>query len=185
LKRIATILLLGMLLFNWIGYRFFTSYLEEKSDARLEAQLDNNNYDESQLISIKVPVSHLAYYNSSAKFERVDGQIEINGVKYKYVKSRLYNDSLELLCIPNIASMQLQNVKSDFFKIANDLQNNSQNKKGNSHSIHKDFSVSVYSSNEISYENELSFSILKRISNYNFYFPSPFISKPKQPPQIS
>src|SRR5580658_5132677 len=82
-KRIASILLLAVLFFNWIGYRFVSSYLEDHANARLEAQLDMNDYDESQLISFKVPAEHLAYYNNSKQFDRVDGEIEINGVQYK------------------------------------------------------------------------------------------------------
>ena len=59
--------------------------------------MENNNYKESQLISPKVPVSYIPYYNNSKSFERIDGQIEIQGGLYKYVKRRIYNDSLELL----------------------------------------------------------------------------------------
>jgi len=135
LRRIAAILLMGILFFNWYGYRLLTSWLEVRADHQLEARLDENSYDESQLISIKVPSTHLSYYNSSSRFERVDGQIEIGGVRYKYVARRLFNDSLELRCIPNQAAMRLATVKNEFFKGANDIQQeNSPSKKSDSHS---------------------------------------------------
>ncbi len=112
----------------------------------MEVQLDNNNYDESQLISIKVPITYLPYYNNSKTFERVDGQIEIHGTPYKYVKRRIYNDSLELLCIPNATAMKLQTTKNEFFKFVNDLQ---LGKKSESHprSV-KIPSINEYISNE-------------------------------------
>jgi hypothetical protein len=134
LKRLAAILLLGILCFNWCGYRLLTSYLSDCADRDLEARLDDNNYDESQLISIKVPSTHLTYYNSSDKFERVDGRIEIGGVQYKYVKRRLFNDSVEVLCIPNQTGMNIQTAKNDFYKLVNDLQHNGQGKNTGSHS---------------------------------------------------
>lgn len=134
LKRLAAILLLGILCFNWCGYRLLTSYLSDRADRDLEARLDDNNYDESQLISIKVPSTHLTYYNSSDKFERVDGRIEIGGVQYKYVKRRLFNDSVEVLCIPNQTGMNIQTAKNDFYKLVNDLQHNGQGKNTGSHS---------------------------------------------------
>jgi hypothetical protein len=87
------------------------SSLLDKADRELETRLDENRYDESQLISIKVPVTHLSYYNTSDQFERVDGNIEVGGVQYKYVKRRIFNDSLEVLCIPNHTAMQLQAMK--------------------------------------------------------------------------
>jgi hypothetical protein len=150
-KQIASILLLSILFFNWIGYRFFVSYMEDKANTRLEAQFDNNNYDESQLISIKVPASHLAYYNNSKQFERVDGEIEINGIQYKYVKKRLYNDSFEYLCIPNNDVTKLRTARDDFFKLVNDLQQqNSQGKKSSPHSSTKSFIADYYLDN-ISY----------------------------------
>jgi len=121
---------MGLLFFNWYGYRILTSWLEVRADHQLEARLDINSYDESQLISVKVPSTHLAYYNSSTQFERVDGQINIGGVRYKYVKRRFFNDSLEVLCIPNQAAMRLQTAKNDFFKGVNDIrQDNGQSKK--------------------------------------------------------
>ena len=145
MKKIAAILLMGILFFNWYGYKLLSFYLEDKADRQLEARLDEDRYDESQLISIKVPSSHLSYYNSNAQFERVDGQIEVGGVQYKYVKRRLFNDSLELLCIPNNAAMKLQTARNQFFELVNDIQqHNTQSKKSDSHSIAKNFSPTDY-----------------------------------------
>lgn len=145
MKRIAAILLMGILFFNWYGYKLLSSYLEDKADRRLEASLDKNGYDESQLISIKVPSSHLSYYNSNTQFERVDGKIEVGGIQYKYVKRRLYNDSLELLCIPNHDAMKLQTARNQFFQLVNDIQqHNGQSKKSDSHHTAKGFSPTDY-----------------------------------------
>jgi hypothetical protein len=125
---------MGVLFFNWYGYQLLSSYLQDRANRQLEARLDSNGYDESQLISLKVPSTHLSYYNSSAVFERVDGQIEIGGVQYQYVKRRLFNDSVELLCIPNRAAMHLQTAKNEFFKQVNDLQQRGgQGKKSGAH----------------------------------------------------
>jgi hypothetical protein len=174
---------MGVLLFNWVGYRLIVSYMDYRNNTCLEAQLDKNDYNESELISLKVPATHLSNYTNSKSFERVDGQLEINGISYKYVKRRLYNDSLELLCIPNIASMELRNAKDNFFKITNDLQNASQNKKSNSHTVQKNFSLSFCPIQPLSLSSTLFFSSLKRMNDCFFHFPSPCISLPDQPPQ--
>jgi hypothetical protein len=122
LKRVVAILLLGILFFNWYGYQLLSVYLQDRADHRLEASLDRNNYDESQLINVKVPITTLSYYNSSNSFERVDGKVEIGGIQYKYVKRRLFKDSLELLCLPNQAVMGLRTAKNEFFRQVNGLQ---------------------------------------------------------------
>jgi hypothetical protein len=139
-KRIASILLLGILLFNWGGYRLFTGYLENRADSRLEASLDANRYNESELISIKV-AANLPYIANSQNYDRVDGEIIIKGIQYKYVKRRLYNDSVELLCIPNLAKTGVRNARDDFFRLANDLATNNSSKKSTDHSHTSKFSV--------------------------------------------
>ena len=135
-KRLASILLLGILLFNWGGYRLLTNYFENNAELQMQAVLDKNQYNESDLIHLKVPAS-LPYGSSSEQFERVEGNIDINGVNYTYVKRRFYQDSLELLCIPNIAMTGIKNARDEFAKLANDFFNyNSSSKKAQSHQAH-------------------------------------------------
>lgn len=130
LKRLAAILLMGILFFNWYGYQLLTQYWQQQAETKLQARLDREEYDESQLLKLRIPITTLSYYNySSNNFERVDGKIDINGVRYQYVKRRFIKDSLELLCIPNQATTKLQQVKNDFFRQVNDLQQQTQGKK--------------------------------------------------------
>jgi len=121
LRKLAAILLWGILLFNWVGYRLLNDYLQEASQRKIEASLDRRLYDESQLFSIKVPVTQISYYNNSTAFERVDGQIEINGMPYQYVQRRIYNDTLELLCIPNHTVLQLRLSRDEYFRTVADV----------------------------------------------------------------
>ncbi len=121
---------MGILFFNWYGYQLLTQYWQHQAETHLQASLDKNEYDESQLLKIRIPVTTLAYYNySQSNFERVDGKIDIHGVQYQYVKRRFVKDSLELLCIPNEATTKLQQVKNDFFRQVNDLQQQTQGQK--------------------------------------------------------
>lgn len=185
MKRIASILLLIILLFNFIGYRLFSSYLEEKANAQLEAKLDMNDYSEEQLLSLKIPVTNLSYYNNSSQYERVDGQIEINSVQYKYVKRRIYNDSVELLCIPNQIAMSLRSAKDEFFKLVNDLQHTGQSKKTDSHACSKHFSIDNYTLNE---SFSMNSSTINLAGQNNFSFAASITScyspTAEQPPEF-
>lgn len=135
MKQVASILLLGILLINFGGYRIFTDYLERKADLQLQAELDRDQYNEADLIRIKVYAS-LPYGASSEKFERMDGSIEINGINYTYVKRRFYQDSLELLCIPNTVKTGIKNARDEFFRLANDFVTHSASKKAPVHHTH-------------------------------------------------
>ncbi len=135
MKRIAAILLLGMLLFNWGGHRLLTDYLEQRADDQLQAELDRDQYSEADLIRIKV-FAALPYGVSTEQYERVNGSININGISYTYVKRRFYKDSLELLCIPNTAKTSIQNARDEFFRLANDFIAGSISKKAAGHHGH-------------------------------------------------
>ena len=143
MKKAAAILLLGILLFNGWGYRLLTSYMESRANSQLEAQLDDDQYDDSQLISIMIPATHLSYYNNSFQYERVHGEIEIRGLRYEYCKRRILNDSIEFLCIPNRAAMKMQTARDDFFQLMNDLPQNGLGTIPSSH-IHRHFPADDY-----------------------------------------
>jgi hypothetical protein len=135
LKRLAAILLMGVLFFNWYGYQLLSNYWQDQAERKLEANFDRNDFDESALISFKIPLTTLAYFNSSTGFERVNGKIDIGGVRYQYVKRRIYGDSLEVLCIPNLTSIKLRTASNDFFRQVNDLQQQNQSKKNSTHPV--------------------------------------------------
>jgi hypothetical protein len=141
MRFIGAVLLLLMFLFNWFGYRLVIGMLETRANSALEAQFDESRYDESQLFTIKVPVRYLPYYTNSSDYQRVDGQIEIGGIQYKYVKRRIFHDSLEMLCLPNHTAMRLRTAANEFFKFSNDLTH--EKKPGDNHA-RKHFSIDNY-----------------------------------------
>lgn len=136
MKRAAAILLLLIFLFNWFGYRLLSDYLQHRSDAQLESRLDRQQYNEANLIELRIPLN-MPYQNGTSDFERYDGEIEYNGIHYKYVKRKVANGELVLLCLPNENRMKLQNARDEFFKLVNDLQHSSQDKSPASHNTIK------------------------------------------------
>jgi hypothetical protein len=156
---------------------------QQKNNQHLEALLDKSDYDESQLIELKVAMN-LPYQTSRSSFERYDGEIELNGTMYKYVKRKVANDTLYLMCIPNTKKMRLETAKNDFFKVSNDLeQNNNSKNTDNGLSVFK--YMTVY--NDSSFGAEI---ISPDISQENFWLaekseslqPSTHLS-PEQPPE--
>lgn len=133
MKKLLAILLLFLLFFNWYGYRLLSAYLQAASDTTLEAKLDKNEYEESQLIELRIPIN-LPYHNDWTGFERYSGDIEIDGVHYKYVKRKVEKGELVLMCLPNNEKQLLQTARDNFFKLVNDLQQNDSGKKSEKNS---------------------------------------------------
>jgi hypothetical protein len=177
LKRAAAILLLLLFLFNWFGYRLLSGYLQTRADAHLEAQLDQEQYDASQLIEMRVPLN-MPYQLNSTDFERYDGEIEIDGVHYKYVKRKVENGQLVLLCLPNETKMKLQGARDEFFKLVNDLPN--QNKSPDSFKN----PVTEYWQEINDWAIQTPFVLHQRFALHTTHIPtSPAITMPAQPPE--
>jgi hypothetical protein len=104
-----------------IGYRLYFYYAQQMADKALVATLDEGTYDHKDLLVIKVPLS-LPYQSDWKDFERVDGEIDINGETYKYVKRKVVNGALVLLCLPDHHKTKLENAKEEFFKLVNNMQ---------------------------------------------------------------
>jgi hypothetical protein len=128
LKKITAFFFIALFLFNLFGYRLLVQYMQHKVSDQLEARFDSNLYDESQLVELKVPIN-LPYQTNWSSYQRFDGEIEIAGTLYKYVKRKVTNDTLYLMCLPNTKKMHLETAKNDFFKITNDLSQNDNSKK--------------------------------------------------------
>jgi hypothetical protein len=134
LKKITALFFIILFLFNLFGYRLVVKYMQDKVSDQLEARLDKNLYDDSQLIELKIPI-HLPYQTNWSSYQRYDGEIVVDGMMYKYVKRKVADDTLYLMCIPNTKKMHLETAKNDFFKMSNDLQNNNAKKSGDSKTI--------------------------------------------------
>lgn len=115
LKKIATIFLILLLFFNWYGYRLVISIRQDRADQKLESRIDNNDYDETQLIEIKVAMN-MPYQERFTDFERHYGEVTIDGKVYRYVKRKIEGDILILKCIPNYSKQQLIKTADDFTK---------------------------------------------------------------------
>lgn len=125
LRQTAAILFLMVHLFNIGGYRLLFDQFEQAAVHRLITQLDNEEYSDDQLIEMKVPMP-IPYQTNWTSFERYNGEVMIDGVQYNYVKRKVWNDTLIVLCIPNHQKMKLNSAKDQFFSLVNDI-----NKKGN------------------------------------------------------
>jgi len=142
--------------------------MQHRASQQMVSALDSRQYNESQLISIKIPATHLGYYIGSSTFERVDGQIEINGVICQYVERRLYMDSLELLCIPNHTVTKLRMSGKDHLRLITDVEQ-----------------IADYYIVTHLYElKERTFTLVKTRPSYHVHIPFTSLSADERPPDV-
>lgn len=126
LKRLFAIGLLFIYLFNLTGYFIYYKYSIYWSDKKVITQLDNRQYNEAELIEIKIPLN-LPYLTSQSYYERVDGELQHKGVYYNYVERKVHNDTLYLKCHPNNKKTDLHRDLAEYTKKVNDIPSNDKN----------------------------------------------------------
>jgi hypothetical protein len=182
-KKGIAILLLSLHLFNLGGYQLVFGKAEQAASRRFISQLDRQEYAESQLIEVKVPVN-LPYQSNWSDFERYDGEIQIGGIHYNYVKRKLYNDTLILMCLPNPEQMKIASAKENFFSMVNNLQHPGQDKSPSPaskviKSITTEY-VSDMAENSFGLEAQLS---AKPLPTHEMLMPPVCMNTPAQPPE--
>ena len=182
MKKTAAISLLALLAFNWVGYRFVSGLLERKADVAFTAKIDKAEYKDADLTQITIPLNAPYLSGNSSGFERYDGEVELDGVHYRYVKRKVINGNLVLLCLPNENKKHFQNSRMDFFKLVNDLNHSTQGKEKSTTSF-KSFAAEYKQEN-----NSWNIVALSATPQHNiiagvFYHTHEFDSVLKQPPR--
>lgn len=121
-----------LLAFNWAGYRLISGFLEHNADITLDTKIDHSDYDESTLIELRVPLNAPYLAGNPTEYERYEGELEIGGTHYRYVKRKIVDGELVLLCVPNENKNTFQNSRIEFFKLVNDLNQSTQKSKSSS-----------------------------------------------------
>lgn len=111
---------MALLLFNWCGYQLVINYLQDRADKELNIQLDNHQYNESELTELRIPLN-MPYQNNSSEFERVYGEITYNGIIYSFVKRKIEDGYLVLKCIPNKQKESIQKEGHELAKSYNGI----------------------------------------------------------------
>jgi hypothetical protein len=119
--------------------------IEHQANQELAAKIDRLEFTEQELVTIKVPLN-LPYQQNWEEFERYDGDVTVDGIHYKYVMRKIYNDSLILKCIPNQTRQQLNNAERQYFQLVNDLEHQGQQQEKSKVSFFKNLVTEFWES---------------------------------------
>ena len=182
LRKIAAILLICLLLFNWYGYRFVINYLQKKAYNQLESRLDVKDYDESQLIELRVELN-IPYQYSWSNFERHSGEIELDGKVYAYVERKVEDGYLVLKCIPNEAKQEIKQAGNVLFTVNNGLDQEHNGKDQPASKVLKSFSGD-YDNHSLSYNlKDLNDMNKGSLQTHTTFFNSITLPVAEQPPE--
>jgi hypothetical protein len=121
MRKLVALFFLSAHLFSLGGYQLLFNKMEQQVGKQFIAQLDEQTYNDEELLEIKVPIE-LPYMQNWDSYERYDGEVIVDGVHYNYVKRKLVNDSMSFLCLPNAEKNRLYNARETFFALVNDIE---------------------------------------------------------------
>lgn len=181
LKKITAISLLLLFIFNFIGYKFWFDYQQQKAGKEMNVSIDKHQYNEDELITLQIPIT-VPYQTEFQDYERVEGEINIDGIIYKYVKRKIENGQIILKCLPDHQKMQVLSGRDAFSKLANDFEQFTTAKHSN-HKIITAYKPLVYDFKE---DTGIGFlytaSVFQYKINNNNSLPYPFAASRKRPP---
>jgi hypothetical protein len=152
-----------------------------RSDQQITKQIYDNKINSAKLFEIKVPVN-LPYITDWKDYEQIEGQIQLNGTYYNYVRLKMAHDTMSLICIPNTVKTNL--AKANII-MAKDMSDVPLSKKGqdNTSSLKKGSFENQYSYKISYYHFTPFYNTLKADFNPIVLLPSkPYIDSPGKPP---
>lgn len=102
--------------------------LQQTNSYQTLQHIEKGNFSEEELVLVKVPVL-LPYSSNWNEYERYDGEIEWGGMHYNYVKRKILNDTLYLLCLPDVKRSALEQAHKSYAQQVNDFSAPSQKGK--------------------------------------------------------
>ena len=87
--------------------------MQHNADKQFLVLVDNNNFDERNLVEIKVP-NPIPYTKAVANFDRIDGEINFKG---------------KILCLPDANKTIINNAEKKFERLVNNTQQDNKNTK--------------------------------------------------------
>lgn len=177
MRRLVAILLLSVHLFTTVGYTLVFEYFIHRSDQQIVKEIYDQR-TQKKLIEIKIPVN-LPNIHPWSRYEHIEGQIQLNGTYYNYVRLKMTRDTMAMICLPNNVKTQL--VKANVI-LAKEISDTPMSKKAHDNLLKHGADVQYHLS-DITYQFKANPVFIKR--QYNNAFASllnPFIETRGQPP---
>ncbi|HEY0769598.1 MAG TPA: hypothetical protein VGD31_04630, partial [Sphingobacteriaceae bacterium] len=114
MKKLATYVLVLLLLLNVMGYYGVFIGLKYSHSSAFDQRLDDFQYLDSHTVTLKVPLS-IPYYGDT-EYQRVNGEIEHEGEVYRLVKQKYEKDTLYIVCIRDFESKRIKQALADYVK---------------------------------------------------------------------
>ncbi|NCD70001.1 hypothetical protein [Mucilaginibacter agri] len=171
-------MLLGIHLFTTGGYSIVFEYFIHQSDVQMVREIYDSK-TQKKLIEIKIPV-HLPGMHAWNRYEHIEGQVQVKGTFYNYVRLKMSADTMAMLCIPNTVKTHLVNANVILTK---EITDTPMSKKG--HDLVKKSIDLQYVYQALNYQFSATPVFIKKEYNNTYScLLNPFVETRGQPPDF-
>lgn len=125
MKKVFAVALIAVLLMNTLGYYGVFLGLQYQNSMAVTRQLDADVYDESQAVTIQVPLT-VPYMYNDADFKRAEGLFQYKGEFYRLIKQKYADDVLTIIAIRDSETKRINQAMSDYVMTFTDSGDDSQ-----------------------------------------------------------
>lgn len=176
MNKVVSICLVSLLLLNVMGYYGVFLGVKYQNTQEFIQRLDAELYQESETMTIKIPLS-IPYY-AETEYERLDGEIEHEGEFYRLVKQKFEKDTLHIVCIKDVKRKHIQKALKDYVKTFADHSADRPHGKTIPSFIKEYFSASFHlDASATGWSLMLYQAVAEEISQ------EPYLSSPSPPPE--
>ncbi len=115
MKRVYSLFFLILILFNTIGYYEVLVIIDQQERERAVKKITENEETITGNLLLKLPLSS-PYGQPDTEYQRVYGDVTVEGQVYHFVKQKVYHDTLYVVCLTDVQTTNVKNVIADFSK---------------------------------------------------------------------
>lgn len=179
MRKLLSYVFIFLMFLNIMGYYWILAGMHYNSTQSLERKLSSDNYEETETVEIKIPIS-LPYVADNADFERTEGQFEYNGEYYHLVKQQYSNDTLRMICVKNHDSKQISQALRDYVQTFADQPGDAGKTLKEFSNFLKDYLIKDFSIEHIA----SGWSIPIQQFSFDQGIPASFQTEISQPPEL-
>jgi len=106
LKKLIAIFFLSVLMFNIAGHLAFHQFIVYQTYKFFNKQIAKDMYNVSDLAEVAIPVNMPGIADQTS-YEAISGQVKFDNASYNFVKMKVTQKAMYLMCVPNYESTQL------------------------------------------------------------------------------
>ncbi|HEX5169495.1 MAG TPA: hypothetical protein VFW11_09990 [Cyclobacteriaceae bacterium] len=120
MRRLAGICFLLLFLANIIGYYGLLMITKSRIESRITERVESRTHELSGSLIIKMPLNLPYPITDSDDFVATSGKIKYGNNNYQIIKQRVYQDTLQIVCIPVQGMEKINAAISDYVKTFSD-----------------------------------------------------------------